>query len=197
MCIARFASTIALAAISAVVGLAGCSSTKPPEPVAAPVAAAPAPAAQAAPQPAPPAPAVSPAPSPAQAAQTTAGAVSVHPLDDPKSALAKRSVYFDFDSTQPRASDRPVIEAHAKYLAASRSAKLRVEGNCDERGGREYNVALGQRRAEAVLKSLQLMGARPGELEAVSYGKERPVDSGHNEAAWAKNRRADLNYLAR
>jgi len=97
----------------------------------------------------------------------------------------------------PHEADRPVIEAHANYLATSRTAKLRIEGNCDERGGREYNVALGQRRAEAVLKSLQLMGARAAEMEATSYGKEKPLDPGHDEAAWAKNRRADLNYLAR
>lgn len=182
-----FVTTVAL------IALVGCSSTKAPEPAAPAAVVTPAPAVPQASRPAPHAP---PAP-PAQAAQTSAGSVTVDPLDDPKSALANRSVYFDFDSALLRNVDRPLIEAHAKYLASSRTAKVRVEGNCDERGGREYNVALGQRRAEAVLKSLQLMGARVGEMEATSYGKEKPVDARHDEGAWAKNRRADLNYLAR
>ena len=184
------------AALIALLATAGCSSTKLPEPDAAPTVTTAAPGTPQAPRPAPPVPPTPSAPS-AQAAQTTAGSVTVHPLDDPRSALAKRSVYFDFDSSLPHEVDRPVIEAHANYLATSRTAKLRIEGNCDERGGREYNVALGQRRAEAVLKSLQLMGARAAEMEATSYGKEKPLDPGHDEAAWAKNRRADLNYLAR
>jgi peptidoglycan-associated lipoprotein len=188
--------TAALLALLAVLTTAGCSSTKLPEPDATPAVTTAAPGTPQAPQPAPPARPTPSAP-PAQAAQTTAGSVTVHPLDDPRSALAKRSVYFDFDSSLPHDADRPVIEAHANYLATSRTAKVRIEGNCDERGGREYNVALGQRRAEAVLKSLQLMGARSAEMEATSYGKEKPVDPGHDEAAWAKNRRADLNYLAR
>lgn len=77
------------------------------------------------------------------------------------------------------------------------TAKVRIEGNADERGGREYNLALGQRRAESVLKSLTLLGVPIAELEATSFGKEKPVDTGHDETAWAKNRRADLNYLSR
>jgi peptidoglycan-associated lipoprotein len=165
--------------------LAGCSSTKLAEPVA------PAPVATAAPVPA-----AKPA-TPAQPAQTTVKTVAVHPLDDPKSSLAKRSVYFDFDSFLISSADRPLIESHAKYLVSSRTAKVRIEGNADERGGREYNLALGQRRAEAVLKSLTLLGAPAIELEATSFGKERPVDTGHDETAWAKNRRADLNYVRR
>lgn len=184
------------AALIALLAAAGCSSTKLPEPDATPAVTTAAPSSAQAPRPAQPAPATPSAPS-AQAAQTTAGSVTVHPLDDPRSKLARRSVYFEFDSSLPQDADRPVIEAHANYLATSRTAKVRIEGNCDERGGREYNVALGQRRAEAVLKSLQLMGARAAEMEATSYGKEKPVDPGHDEAAWAKNRRADLNYLAR
>lgn len=193
MRITHFTSTAALIALLAT---AGCSSTKLPEPAAAPGLTTATPSAPQSTQPPTPAPPAPSAPS-AQAAQTTLGSVTVHPLDDPKSGLAKRSVYFDFDSALPHDADRPVVEAHAKYLASSRTAKVRVEGNCDERGGREYNVALGQRRAEAVLKSLQLMGASAGEIEATSYGKEKPVDAGHDETAWAKNRRADLNYLAR
>lgn len=121
----------------------------------------------------------------------------MHPLDDPRSTLVKRSVYFDFDRAVVHDTDRPVIEAHARYLSSSRSAKVRIEGNCDERGGREYNLALGQRRAEAVIKSLTLLGAPATAMEAISFGKEKPVDPGHDETAWAKNRRADVNYIAR
>lgn len=131
---------------------------------------------------------------PAQSAITT---VTLNPLDDPKSLLAGRSVYFDFDSHVVRAADRPLIDAHAKYLASSKTARLSIEGHGDERGGSEYNLALGQKRAEAVLKSLQLLGAPTGEMEAVSFGKERPFDLGHDENAWTKNRRADLRYVTR
>jgi len=164
--------------------MAGCSSTKLAEP--APVATA-APAAAQAAKPS----------APAQPAQATVKTVTLHPLDDPESSLAKRSVYFDFDSVLIHDTDRPLLEAHAKYLASSRAAKVSIEGNADERGGREYNLALGQKRAEAVLKSLQLLGVTTGEMEAISFGKEKPVDPGHDETAWAKNRRADLNYLSR
>ncbi len=107
-------------------------------------------------------------------------------------ALAQRVVYFDFDSFVVKDEFRPMLEAHAKALAANRGAKMAVEGHTDERGGREYNLALGQKRADAVVKTLVLLGASDGQLEAVSFGKERPVDPGHDEAAWAKNRRAEL-----
>jgi len=165
--------------------LAGCSSTKLAEP-AAPVATTPAAGAQTAKSAA-----------PAQVAQTAVKTVTLHPLDDPKSSLAKRSIYFDFDSFVIHDAERPLLESHAKYLASSRTAKVRIEGHADERGGSEYNLALGQRRAEAALKSLQLLGAPAGEMEATSFGKEKPADPGHDETAWAKNRRADLNYIRR
>jgi peptidoglycan-associated lipoprotein len=165
--------------------LAGCSSTKVAEP-AAPVSTTPAVGAQIA------TPAV-----PSQTAQTAVKTVTLHPLDDPKSSLAKRSVYFDFDSFVIHDAERPLLESHAKYLTSSRTAKIRIEGNSDARGGSEYNLALGQKRAEAVLKSLQLLGVPAGEMEAVSFGKEKPADPGHDETAWAKNRRADLNYIRR
>jgi len=103
-----------------------------------------------------------------------------------------RVVYFDFDSFVVKDEFRALIEGHAKVLAANKAKRLLVEGHTDERGGREYNLALGQKRAEAVVKSLTLLGAGEAQLEAVSYGKERPVDEGHDEAAWAKNRRAEL-----
>lgn len=87
--------------------------------------------------------------------------------------------------------------AHAKYLASSKTAKPSIEGNGDERGGSEYNLAVGQQRSDAVLKSLQLLGAPTGEMEAVSFGKERRFDLGHDENAWAKNRRTDFKYVTR
>jgi peptidoglycan-associated lipoprotein len=107
-------------------------------------------------------------------------------------ALAVRTVYFDFDSFALRDESKPVIEAHAKALSANRTKRMTVEGHTDERGGREYNLALGQKRAEAVAKSLTLLGATEAQVEAVSFGKERPVSEGHDEAAWAQNRRAEL-----
>ena len=104
-----------------------------------------------------------------------------------------RVVYFDFDSFVVKDEFRPTIDAHAKVLA-DRKKKLAIEGHTDERGGREYNLALGQKRAEAVAKSLSLLGAQETQLEAVSFGKERPAATGSDEAAWAKNRRAELTY---
>ena len=101
-------------------------------------------------------------------------------------------VYFDFDSFVIRDEFKPMLDAYAKVLAANRPRKLVVEGHTDERGGSEYNLALGQKRAEAVVKSLELLGVGANQLEAVSFGKERPAVPGHDEAAWAKNRRAEL-----
>jgi len=103
-----------------------------------------------------------------------------------------RVVYFDFDSFVVKDEFRPVVEAHAKVLGANRQKKIVIEGHTDERGGREYNLALGQKRAEAVAKSLTLLGAQDAQLEAVSFGKERPAVQGSDESAWAKNRRAEL-----
>ena len=103
-----------------------------------------------------------------------------------------RLVYFDFDSFVVNDEFRSLIEGHAKLLAANRSKRLVVEGHSDERGGREYNLALGQKRAEAVAKSLTLLGATEVQVEAVSFGKEHPANEGHDEAAWAQNRRAEL-----
>jgi peptidoglycan-associated lipoprotein len=111
---------------------------------------------------------------------------------DALAASLGRTVYFDFDSFVVKDDFRSLIEGHARLLAANKSRRMVIEGHTDERGGSEYNLALGQKRAEAVLKSLVLLGAADGQLEAVSYGKERPVDPASNEAAWAKNRRAEL-----
>ena len=103
-----------------------------------------------------------------------------------------RIVYFDFDSYGVRDDGRPVVEAHARLLNANRARKMTVEGHTDERGGREYNLALGQKRAAAVVRELSLLGAAEAQLEAVSFGEERPAAQGSDEAAWAKNRRAEL-----
>ena len=102
-------------------------------------------------------------------------------------------IYFDFDSYVVKDEYRGTIDSYAKALAADRKKRLSVEGHTDERGGREYNLALGQKRAEAVAKSLALLGAGESQVEAVSFGKERPAAQGSDEAAWAKNRRAELN----
>ncbi len=110
----------------------------------------------------------------------------------PLAAPSQRIVYFDFDSFAIRDEFKPLIEGHARVLSANRDKKLVIEGHTDERGGREYNLALGQKRAEAVLRSLALLGAGQAQLEAVSFGKERPVATGSSEEAWAKNRRAEL-----
>jgi len=103
-----------------------------------------------------------------------------------------RIVYFDFDSYVVKDDYRPVIEANAKALTTNRKMHMAVEGHTDDRGSSEYNLALGQRRAEAVVRSLTLLGVDPTQLEAVSFGKERPAMQGENEEAWAKNRRAEL-----
>ncbi len=107
-------------------------------------------------------------------------------------ATLGRVVYFDFDSFVVTDNFRGLIEGHAKVLAANRSKRLLAEGHTDERGGREYNLALGQKRAEAVAKSLTLLGASEPQIEAVSFGKERPAADGHDEAAWAQNRRVEI-----
>ena len=107
-------------------------------------------------------------------------------------AMANRVIYFDYDSYVVKDEFRPVLEFNAKALAASRSKRMVLEGHTDERGGSEYNLALGQKRAEAVLKSLVLLGVLESQLEAVSFGKERPVVAGGDEADWAKNRRVEL-----
>jgi peptidoglycan-associated lipoprotein len=130
-------------------------------------------------------------------AQTAVAKVVVNPFDDPSSPLSKKSVFFEFDKYTITQADGVIVTAHAKYMAGNKAAKVRLEGNADERGGREYNLALGQKRADAVKKALELVGASEANIEAVSFGKEKPVDYSHNEDAWAKNRRVDIKYTAR
>jgi peptidoglycan-associated lipoprotein len=115
-------------------------------------------------------------------------------LNDPKGILAKRSVYFDYDSYIVKDEFKPLVEAHAKFLRANTGRKIAIQGNTDERGGREYNLALGQKRAEAIRKSLALLGVPDSQMEAVSFGKEKPKALGSDEAAWAENRRSDIVY---
>jgi peptidoglycan-associated lipoprotein len=110
--------------------------------------------------------------------------------------LAKRVVYFDFDSSEIKGEGTDVVAAHAKYLAAHTGTRVRLEGHTDERGSREYNIGLGERRAQSVRRALLLQGAVDTQISTVSYGEERPAVPGHDEAAWAKNRRVEIVYLA-
>ncbi|MBC7454037.1 MAG: peptidoglycan-associated lipoprotein Pal [Massilia sp.] len=119
---------------------------------------------------------------------------STDPVNDPRGILAQRSVFFDYDSYVVRGDGRSVVENHAGYLAKNPGRRIIIQGNTDERGGTEYNLALGQKRAEAVRKSLAVLGVRESQMEAVSLGENKPVASGAEEAAWAKNRRADIVY---
>ncbi len=128
---------------------------------------------------------------PAQPSQPVAG----NPLRDPNNILSKRSVYFDYDSNAVKDEFRNLVQAHARYLQDKREAKIRIEGNCDERGSREYNLALGQRRAEAVKRMMTVMGVPEARIETVSFGEEKPVANGHDEASWSQNRRADIRYV--
>ena len=171
-----------LAALVAALALAGCSSTKLDTDV--PVESR----------------STTPGGAGAPGSGANSGATSqsqVTPIDLTKSTVTATSnlpriIYFDFDSYVVKDEYRSTVEANAKALAADRKRKIAVEGHTDERGGHEYNLALGQKRAEAVAKSMTLMGANDSQIEAVSFGKERPAVQGSDEAAWAKNRRAEL-----
>ena len=125
----------------------------------------------------------------AQSAVTPVDLTKVSPV---VASNLPRVVYFDFDSYVVKEEYRAAIETYAKLLAQDRNKRLAIEGHTDERGGREYNLALGQKRAEAVAKSLALFGAKEAQVDAVSFGKERPAVQGSDESAWAKNRRAEL-----
>lgn len=129
------------------------------------------------------------------------GASGVQPVDLGASqgqgrgpANVATTIYFDFDSFTVRAEAQPILEQHARFLAANRDRQVSLEGHTDERGGREYNLALGQKRAEAVRRALTQLGVTDGQLEAVSFGKEKPAVQGADEAAYAQNRRVELNY---
>jgi peptidoglycan-associated lipoprotein len=154
--------------------LAACASDKPAE-VAAPT---------------------TPTEAPAPVAETPkeVAPVAVDPLNDPNNILSKRETFFDFDKSVVKAEYKPMLQAHGQFLGANADRRVEVEGNCDERGSSEYNLALGNRRANAVKKMLEVSGAKAAQIATVSFGEEKPRDTAHNEAAWSQNRRADIVY---
>ena len=164
--------------------VAGCKSTEEKAPVEEGAPAATAPAAT-------PGATTSGATTPGVAG-TAGGPYSRAALRDPNSILSKRSIYFEFDDATIKDQYRPIIEAHAKYLQVNRNARVTLQGNTDERGTREYNIALGQRRADAVKKMMVLLGAQEIQIETVSFGKEKPRREGHDETSWNENRRVDI-----
>ena len=177
-----FARFVTLATpVATALALAACAST----PVAS---TAPAPVVTATPTPTAAAPVRAPAAAPSVATPLAA-------YLDPNSAVAQqRSVYFAFDEAAYRAQDKAVVELQGNYLAQHPDVHVSISGNTDERGGSEYNLALGQRRAQTVKTALGLLGVKDAQVEAVSYGKEKPKATGHDEAAWQQNRRADFMY---
>jgi peptidoglycan-associated lipoprotein len=179
----RSIQIVVLAGVAALIA-AGCASNKPEE--------KPAPVVESKPAPPPPA---TPPPAPAPVAKVEMPAPApMDPLMDPNGILAKRSVYFDFDRSMIKTEYVPLIEAHGRYLVDHNARAIRIEGNCDERGGREYNLALGQRRADAVRERMQALGVQGGRIETISFGKEKPKATSHDEVAWAENRRDDIVY---
>ncbi len=119
---------------------------------------------------------------------------TMNPLKDPSNILSKRSVYFDYDDFSVKDEYRPLVQAHARYLTQTNSARMTVQGNTDERGSREYNLALGQKRADAVKRAMTVLGAGERQIDTVSFGEEKPKAPGQDESAWAQNRRADIVY---
>jgi peptidoglycan-associated lipoprotein len=156
--------------------LAACASEKPKEAVSE----TPAPAEAAAPA------------APVEAAPATAPAVSAA-----EAAPQVRSVYFPLDVDAVQEGDRATVQEHGAYLGKNPDLKVRVEGNCDERGSSEYNLGLGQRRADNVKKLLVLSGAKSSQIQTISFGKEKPRCTEHNEACWSQNRRADIVYISK
>lgn len=180
-----------LAAIVPVVLIVSCTTTPkvaeksaPVEERAAPVASSPS--------------AATPAPADSSGVEVLAapdkGGFKGDPLNDPASLLSKRVVFFEFDSSEIKDDARPVIEAHAAYLAERPKMSITLEGHADERGSREYNLALGERRAKAVQQIMQIKGVSSRQLNVVSFGEERPIALGHDESDWAQNRRVELVY---
>ena len=129
-------------------------------------------------------------------AQNLAGASSKGVTEANKAFLAKRVVHFDYDSSELSNEDYQTLQAHAQFLRANLNSRVALTGHTDERGTREYNMALGERRAKSVQSYLLTNGVNANQLEAVSYGKEMPINAGHNEAAWKENRRVEINYEA-
>jgi peptidoglycan-associated lipoprotein len=175
-----------MASMASALLLGACSST----PVA-PVAAAPVATAQSATAPA-------PAPAPKLATPVPVSKSDLAAYLDPANPLSRdKSVFFDFDQYSVKPEGQRVLELHGKYLADHSGVKIKVEGNADEQGGAEYNLALGQKRADAVVKVLKIFGVKDAQMEAVSFGKEKPKALGHDEQSRAQNRRVDLDYPAK
>ena len=122
------------------------------------------------------------------------GTWSGNPLDNPNSLLSTKTIYFDFDQSTIRSEFIDVLRAHAAYLNTNRSSNVLIEGHADERGSREYNIALGERRANTIKRFLQAEGVSAAQIDTISYGEERPVALGQGEASWAQNRRGVLDY---
>ena len=122
------------------------------------------------------------------------GAGGVLPPRDAAGMLAQRSIYFEYDSFSVKDEYKPVVQAHAKFLVENAGAKVYLQGHTDERGSREYNLALGQKRADSVRRIMTVLGVKDNQIESVSYGEEKPKNPGNEESAWAQNRRADIVY---
>ena len=177
----KIASGLAIAVL-----LAACSSTPTSEQAAAPVVDGRSGTAPQVVQSTPVAPAVS--------QPSTTDSMVGSELRDPKSILSKRSIFFEYDSNMIKEEFRPMVAAHARYLTQNRNAKMIIQGNTEERGSREYNLALGQRRADAVKQMMTVLGAEGPRVESVSFGEEKPRAQGSTEEAFAENRRADIVY---
>jgi len=170
---------ISFAVLAIVAGLYGCATTESQD--SGTPAAAPSPTARGG------------APASTSGGQPSGGTVgSTSTATGSQRPDLKRSVYYEFDKYDVKPEYRALIESHARWLKSNPQARLTIEGNADERGSREYNVALGQRRAESVTKMMVLMGARPEQIEAVSWGEEKPRAGGHEEKSWSENRRSDF-----
>lgn len=133
----------------------------------------------------------------AATAQSMEPPAPLDPFEDPNNPLSQSVVYFEFDSSAIADSALPIIQAHAQYLASNSNVNFTLEGHADERGTREYNLALGERRADAVRRMLIANGVSPAQIKVVSYGEERPAVMGHDDDAWSQNRRAEFVYANR
>ena len=187
----RASITAVLTALAAAVLIAGCGTTTedPDTSTGAPVTDASRPGGGAKPG------ATGPQSGPvARVDMTKPGAIGEVDPKVKSGILARRSIYYDYDQFDIKDEYRGVVEAHAKYLRENPAARVLIQGNTDERGSREYNVGLGQRRSDGVKKMMVLLGARDNQIESVSLGEEKPQADGHNEAAWSKNRRCDILY---
>ena len=173
-------------ALAAALVIGGCATQSTDQ-------AAPAPAARTASSSAQSRPAAAPAPSAASEIRMGQGSRSASAATA-KTSPSGRSVYYEYDKAELKTEDRRLIEQHARYLRDNPAVKVRVEGNADERGSAEYNLALGQRRADTVVRALRAGGVTEDRVEAVSYGKEKPRATGHDEKSWSENRRSDVVY---